>query len=128
MMTRLASPVAGVGIVVGLIFGAVDLIAGHPLWQAALGFAIPVAYGILVTLIASRSDTVSVLAGRPVDERWQLINLEASAWAFGATAIVILAAFVITNASGGDRMPYAFMGAVMAATYAGSLAIKRMRG
>ena len=80
MMTRLSSPVVGVGIVVGLIFGAVDLIAGHPPWQAALALAIPVAYGILVTMLASRSEAVSVLAGRAVDERWQLINLEASAF------------------------------------------------
>lgn len=127
MMTRLSSPVVGVGIVVGLIIGAADVVAGHPLWQAALGFAIPVAYAILATLIASRSETVSVLAGRPVDERWQLINLEASAWAFGASAIVLLVAYVVTNATGGDPLPYAFIGAVMAAAYVGSLATIRIR-
>ncbi len=127
MMTRLSSPVVGVGIVVGLIIGAADVVAGHPLWQAALGFAIPVAYAILATLIASRSETVSVLAGRPVDERWQLINLEASAWAFGASAIVLLVAYVVTNATGGDPLPYAFIGAVMAVAYVGSLATIRIR-
>jgi hypothetical protein len=127
MLTRLSSPVVAVGVVVGLIIGGADLVAGHPLWQAALGFAIPVAYGILVTLVATRSETVSVLAGRPVDERWQHINLVASTWAFGASAIVLLVAFVVANATGGDRLPYAFIGAVMAAAYVGSLAIIRAR-
>ena len=127
MLTRLSSPVVAVGVVVGLIIGGADLVAGHPLWQAALGFAIPLAYGILVTLVATRSETVSVLAGRPVDERWQHINLVASTWAFGASAIVLLVAFVVANATGGDRLPYAFIGAVMAAAYVGSLAIIRAR-
>jgi hypothetical protein len=120
--------VVAVGLIVGLIIGGADLVAGHPLWQAALGFAIPVAYGLLVTLLGTRSETVSVLAGRPVDERWQYINLVASTWAFGASAIALLAAFVVTNATGGDPLPYAFMGAVMAVAYVGSLAIIRLRG
>ena len=127
MLTRLSSPVVAVGVVVGLVIGGADLVAGHPLWQAALGFAIPVAYGILVALVATRSETVSVLAGKPVDERWHHITLVASTWAFGASAIVLLVAFVVANATGGDRLPYAFIGAVMAAAYVGSLAIIRAR-
>src|SRR5512132_4242358 len=87
MMTRLSSPVVVTGIVVGLIIGGADLVAGHQFWQAALGLATPVAYGIVATLVGIRSETVSVLAGRPVDERWQHINLVASTWAFGASAI-----------------------------------------
>jgi hypothetical protein len=128
MQTRLSSPVVAVGVVVGLIIGGADLVAGRPLWQAALGFAIPAVYGIVVALVSARSETVSVLAGRPVDERWQHINLVASTWAFGASAIVLLIAFVVANATSGDRLPYAFMGAVMAAAYVGSLAIIRARG
>jgi hypothetical protein len=128
-MTRLSrSPVVGVGLIVGLIIGGADLVAGHPLWQAALGFAIPVVYGVLVTVSASHSETVSVLAGRPVDERWQHINLVASTWAFGLSAIVLLVAFVAANATGADRMPYVFMGTVMAAAYVGSLVLVRLRG
>lgn len=127
MMTRLSSPIVAVGVVVGLVIGGADLVAGHPPWQAVLGFAIPAAYSILVAFMAARSETVSVLAGRPIDERWQHINLVASSWAFGLSAIVLLAAFVVTNATGGDRLPYAFIGAVMAMAYVGSLAIVRTR-
>jgi hypothetical protein len=45
---------------------------------------------------------VSVLAGRPIDERWQHINLEASTWVLGVSAIVVLAAFVAAQASRSD--------------------------
>ena len=122
------SPILFVGIVVGLIFGVAGLAGGAPPSRVLLSMAVPIAYASLVTLIGRRSETVSVLAGRPVDERWEHINLEASAWALGVTAIVILAAVVVADASHGDWTPYAFMGAVMAVTYAGSLTVIRLRG
>jgi hypothetical protein len=123
-----SSPVLAFSLVVGLVFGGAALVGGHPIWQAALSTAIPIGYAVVVTVIARRSETASVLAGRPVDERWELFNLEAIAWAFGATAIVALAAFVVSDATGGDWTPYAFIAAVMAITYAGSLGILRLRG
>lgn len=122
------SPVLVVGIVIGLIIGAAELAGGGAIWQAATSTAIPIGYALIVTLLARRSETASVLAGRPVDERWELMNQEAAAWALGLSAIVILAAFMVTNATHGDWMPYALMAAVMAAAYAGSLAVMRLRG
>jgi hypothetical protein len=121
------SPVLAVGIVIGLVFGAAGLIGGDPPWRAAISTVIPIAYSLLVTIVGRRSETVSVLAGRPVDERWEHINLEASTWSLGITAIVILAALIVADATHGDWMPYAFMGAVMAVSYAGSLAVVRLR-
>ena len=120
-------PVLVVGVVIGLVFGGAELIGGGSASQAAVAAALPIAYATLVTIVARRSDTVSVLAGRPVDERWEHINLEATGWALGLTAIVVLGAFVVAEAMGGDRMPYAFMGAVMAAAYLGSLLLVRLR-
>jgi len=122
------SPVLWVGVVVGLAIGAAELAGGGPPWRAAISTAIPIGYAVLVTLLARRSETVSVLAGRPVDERWELMNQEAAAWALGLSAIVILAAFIVADATGGDWLPYAFIGAVMAAAYVGSLALIRLRG
>jgi hypothetical protein len=40
---------------------------------------------------------------------------------------ILLIAFVVANGTGADRLPYAFIGAVMAAAYLGSLAIIRVR-
>jgi hypothetical protein len=122
------SPVLFVGIVAGLVIGAAELVGGGTIARAALSTAIPIGYGLLVTLLARRSETASVLAGRPVDERWEVMNQEAAAWALGISAIVILAAFVVADATGGDWQPYAFSGAVMAVAYVGSLAVIRLRG
>jgi hypothetical protein len=108
--------------------GAAELAGGGGVGRAAISLAIPVGYGLLVTIVARRSETASVLAGRPVDERWEHFNLEASAWSLGITAIVILAAFVVADATHGDWMPYAFMGAVMATAYVASLVVIRLRG
>jgi hypothetical protein len=122
------SPVLFVGIVVGLVIGAAELAGGGPIWRAAVSTAIPIAYAVLVTLLSRRSEAAGVLAGRPVDERWELMNQEAAALALGLSAIVVLAAFIVADATGGDWLPYAFVGAVMAATYVGSLAVITLRG
>lgn len=127
-MTTLRSPVLGIGIVIGLIFGVGQALAGGQAWQVALSAGIPIAYALVVTVVGRRSETVSVLAGRPVDERWEQFNLEASAWALGVTAFVVLGAFVVTQTTHGDWGPYAFVCVVMALAYAGSLLVIRLRG
>ena len=121
------SPVLWVGVVIGLVIGAAELAGGGTVLGAAISTAIPIGYAVVVTLLARRSETAGVLAGRPVDERWQHINLEASTWAFGVSAIVVLAAFVMAQATGGEWLPYAFIGAVMALAYVGSLVLIRFR-
>ena len=122
------SPVLFVGVVIGLVIGAAELAGGGTIVRAAISTAIPIGYAVLVTLLARRSETASVLAGRPVDERWELMNQEAAAWALGLSAVVIIAAFIVADATGGDWLPYAFVGAVMAVAYVGSLAVIRLRG
>ena len=128
MQSIARSPVLAVGLVVGLVIGASEVVSGGSAFRILAGAGIPIAYALLVTLVGRRSETVSVLAGRPVDERWQHLNLEASAWALGVSAIVVLAAFVVVQASHGDYLPYAFIGAVMAVAYIGSLVLIRLRG
>ncbi len=121
------SPVLAIGLVIGLVLGASEVAAGGSAIRILLGGGIPIAYALLVTLVGQRSETVSVLAGRPVDERWMQFNLTASAWALGVSAIFVLAAFVVVQASGGDYLPYAFIAAVMALAYIGSLVLLRLR-
>jgi hypothetical protein len=122
-----SSPVLVVGILGGLIIGLAEFVGGAPPWRALISTAIPIVYACLVTLIGRRSETLSVLAGRPVDERLEHINLEAAAWSFGVSAVVVLGAFIVADAAGRDWLPYAFMAAVMAGSYMGALAILRMR-
>lgn len=121
------SPVLWVGVVIGLAIGAAELAGGGTVVRAAISTAVPIGYAVVVTLLARRSETAGVLAGRPVDERWELMNREAAAWGFGLSAIVVIAAFIVADATGGDWLPYAGIGAVMAVAYVGSLAFIRFR-
>ena len=127
MTTIVRSPVLVIGVVIGLVFGAAELVGGGAAWSAFVAAVIPVAYGLVVTLVGRRSDTASVLAGRPVDERSEHLNQEASTWAFGITAVVVLGAFVVTNAGRGDWAPYAAIAAVMGLAYVASLLVLQAR-
>jgi hypothetical protein len=127
-MTRIARwPALAIGIPIGVVIAAARLAGGGTIIDALVVLAIAVGYAVLVTVIGSRNDTVSALAGRPVDERWEHIGLEASALAFGASAIAVLAIFALTQAGGGAWQPYALVAAVMGVSYAGSLVIVRLR-
>lgn len=120
-------PVLAVGIPIGLVLAAAELAGGGTIPQAALTLSIVAAYAVLVTILGRRSETISTLSGRPVDERWEHINLEACAWALAATAIVVVSAFAVTTATGGEWLPYAFMGSAIAVSYVGSLFVLRTR-
>lgn len=118
MTTRImTSPVVWVGVIVGGLMGAAQYAGGSSLGSAVLAAVIPIGYAVVVTLLGRRSALSSVLAGRPIDERWEHINLEATAWALGISATIVLGAVMVTLASGGQWQPYAFIGAVMAAGY-----------
>ncbi len=128
MTIRIASsPVLWVGVVVGtLVFGAAWIGGAGP-GPAILGGAMPIAYGAIVTVVGRRYAAVSTLAGRPGDERGEHINLEAATWSLGATAIVVLGAFMWADATGGAWQPFAFIAAVMAAAYVVALVVIQAR-
>jgi NO-binding membrane sensor protein with MHYT domain len=128
MTTRIAtSPVIWIGVIAGVVTGAATLLGGGGPGPAALSGVIPVAYAVLVTLLARRSAISSLLAGRPIDERWEHIGLEATALTVGISAVVIIGAFAFAIATNGDWQPYAFVGAAMAVAYAASLLFIRLR-
>jgi hypothetical protein len=120
-------PALAVAIPIGLVLAAADLIGGGSVQRAAVSLSIVAVYAIAVTLLGRRSETLSTLSGRPVDERWEHINLEACTWSLAASAIVVLVGFAVTSATGGDSIPYALMGSVIALTYVGSLIVLRAR-
>ncbi len=128
MTTSLSrSPVLVIGIVIGAGLAVAGLAGGGSPLGALLALAIPVGYALLVTVLARRSPTAGALAGRPVDERWEHINLEACAWALGITALAVVVAFAVAEATGGDWQPYALVAVIMAVAYVGSLVIVRVR-
>jgi len=120
-------PALLVGVVIGPLMAAASLAGGGSPAEAAAALVIVVGYGIVVTALGHRSETASALAGRPVDERWEHINLEACAYALGISGIVVLAAFLVAEITGGTWQPYAGVAAVMAVSYLGSLVLVRAR-
>lgn len=127
MTTVVRSPVFAFGVIVGLALGAAELLGSGQAWRAVVSGGIPIAYGAAITVLRRRSDALSVLAGRPVDERAAHVNEEASTWAFGLTAIAVLVAVAWQIASRGDWTPYAAVAMVMAAAYVGSLVVLQAR-
>ena len=127
MMSAAKSPVLWVAVVIGVVIAAAELVGGDSIQQAAVSIMIVVGFAVLVTLLRGRSDTASSLAGRPVDERWEHISLEASALAFAVSALATLGAFAIAEATGGAWQPYAMMAVVMGLAYLGSLVVVRAR-
>lgn len=121
------SPVVVTGFILGAILASGDLISGGSPAHAGVAFAIVVGWGLLVTIVGRRSETFSVLAGRPVDERWMQINLQASAAALGISALAVLFLVVAAEVVHADPMPYALVGAVMGVAYVGSVAWFRLR-
>ena len=121
------SPVLAFGAVIAVVFAAAELVGGGSPVRAGISATIILAWAVLVTVLSRRSETMSVLAGRPVDERWEHINLEACAYALAVTGLVVLGSFVIADASGGDWQPYAFIASVIAVSYLGSLVFVRAR-
>ena len=127
MTTVVRSPVFVVGVIVGLALGAAELVGSGEWWRAIVTGVIPIVYGAVVTIVGRRSDSLSVLAGRPIDERAAHSSEEASTWAFGLTASVVVAAVAWQIAFRGDWAPYAAVALVMAVAYLASLFVLQAR-
>jgi hypothetical protein len=91
---------------------------------AALG--VMVALGALF-LFGGRSETLRGLGGPGRDERWAMIDLHATALTGMVLVAVIIGAFLVDIAAGGDGSPYAQLGAVGGIAYIVSVALLRAR-
>jgi hypothetical protein len=119
--------VPAVGFVIGLLVAAAMLGGKATPLQAAVGFAIVAAYALGLRLLQTRSETASLLSGLPVDERWEAINAAALSLAAQMLAVILLAAFLVTQFRGGDSTPYALLGAAFAMAYLGGIVWYRWR-
>jgi len=95
--------------------------------QRRWGIALGAGGAIALRVLQSRSDLASVLSGLPRDERWESINQRALSLAAQLVAVVLVSAFLLTQFSGLDSTPYAWVGAVFAAAYLGGLVWYRSR-
>jgi hypothetical protein len=116
-----------VALVLGLLITLAEMGQHASPTQLALGVVIVGAYALALVLLQSRSETASLLAGIPVDERWSSINQRALASAAQVIAVATVGAFIVVEFAGGDAMPYASMAAIFAVAYLGSILWFRWR-
>lgn len=112
-----------------LILGVAYLVAfwlGGNLGAGIGGLAVMVAYGALL-LAGGRSETIRTLRGQPIDERWQMFDLRASAFAGTIVITVLIGGFLYEMARGQDGNPYSLLAAVAGISYIAALLWLRWR-
>jgi uncharacterized membrane protein len=115
------------GLILALLVVGAELGADASPTQAAIAFAIVAAYALGIGLLQYRSETASLLAGLPVDERWGSINQRALSLAAQVMAVALAVVFISVSFAGGDAIPYALLGALFAASYLGGILWYRWR-
>ena len=116
-----------VGLVIGGILGLADLAASGAPSRALIDIVIIVGYTLILALFRSRSETASVLAGLPVDERWEAINLHALAAAGLVAAVASLGGLVLSEINGHDGSGFAIVAGVVGIAYIGGVLWYRWR-
>jgi hypothetical protein len=115
--------------VLALLLGLAMLVAfwiGDNVIDGLISFGVMAAVAVGV-VVFGRSETVSGLSGPGRDERWEKIDIHATALTGMALITVIIGAFLVDVASGGDGNPYGLLGAVAGITYIVAVAVLRAR-
>jgi hypothetical protein len=116
-----------VGFILGILIALSLLGSDASPAEAALSFAFVAGYAIILRLLQTKSDVASLLSGMPRDERWESINLRALSLSAQVIAIALVGAFLVTQFSRADATPFAWLGALFAATYLGGILWYRQR-
>jgi hypothetical protein len=112
--------------VLGLVMlGA--LAAGHQLVTGLWSLGIMWVFGIAV-LLGGRSETVRGLRGDGRDERFAMLDLQATAIAGLALMLAVIVAFIVDVANGHSGEPYDWLGAIAGLAYIAGVVVLRVRG
>ena len=76
---------------------------------------------------ARRSETLAGIGGPARDERWERIDVHATALTGLVLVLVIIGAWLVEVAQGQDGSPYTQLGAVGGVAYIGAVAFLRWR-
>ena len=109
-----------------LILGAAWI--GDNRGEGLFGLAVMVALALVFVVFGRRSDTLAGLGGPGRDERWQAIDVAATALAGSVLVAVIIGAWLVELAKGEDGEPYSQLGAVGGVAYILAVAFLRRRG
>ncbi len=124
---RRATAFALVGLILGALLIGLEVRQGAPVTRAAGGMAILVVFIGVIWVFQTRSETVSALAGKPVDERWQLIQERAAMAAMGMGIVVAIVGFAVMEVMGRDNWQFTLMALVLTFGYMVALVWYRWR-
>jgi len=113
-------------VVVGLILLGAN-IAGHQLGLGLWSLALMTVFGLAV-LFGGRSETIRGLRGDGRDERFAMLDLQATAIAGLALIIAVIVAFIVEVARGHSGEPYDWLGAIGGLAYIAGVVYLRIRG
>ena len=100
---------------------------GDNLGQGLFSFGVMAFVAALFYFGARRSETLAGLGGPARDERWEKIDVHATALAGLVVIVVIIGAWLVEVAEGKDGSPYAQLGAVGGVAYVAAVALLRWR-
>ena len=100
--------------------------AGGDLAFGLFGLGLMTVFGAMF-LFGGRSETLSGLGGPGRDERWQAIDLRATAGAGLVLICVVIGAWLWEIGNGRDGSPYTQLGAIAGVSYVVAVAIVRWR-
>ena len=112
--------------VLGLVMLAA-LAVGHQLVAGFWSLGIMVLFGTAV-LLGGRSETVRGLRGDGRDERFAMLDLQATAIAGLALILAVIVAFLVDVARGNSGEPYDWLGAIAGLAYIAAVIVLRVRG
>ena len=113
-----------------LFLGFVMLAAfwiGDNLGQGVFSLGVMAFIAALFYFGARRSETLAGLGGPARDERWERIDVHATALAGVVVILAIIGAFLVEVAQGKDGSPYSALGAVGGVAYILAVALLRWR-
>jgi hypothetical protein len=122
-MNKWIQPIAA--FVLGLIVLAAFWIGGDPV-SGAIGLGVIAGFGALL-LLGGRSDTIRGMRGDGRDERWEMIDLRATALAGFAVITAVIVGFIVEVAHGRDGSPFTWLGAIGGIAYLVGILIGRWR-
>ena len=113
-----------------LFLGAIMFTAfaiGGSVGDGLYAFAVMAVLAVVFAFGASRSETIGGLGGPARDERWEMIDLRASAFAGLVLILIVIGAWLYEVARGEDGSPYSQLGAIAGVAYIIALVVLRRR-
>lgn len=113
-------------LLIGLVLLGANIVGN----QTVLGLwslGIMVTFGAAV-LLGGRSETVRGLRGDGRDERFAMLDLQATAMAGMALILAVIVAFIVEVARGRSGEPYDWLGAIAGLAYIAAVIVLRVRG